>query len=387
MALSETVDFYSTFQEGRLGRYSDFFIMITEIILTIGFLRMFNLELVKDKKHQLKLEIDLTKSRELLSAAMQMTASLDLEETLQILLQRTIALTDADLAALFLNHQSGNLTGHYFALRRDASRVDIRGQDWEALTQQIISGGRFVIIENFPEEPEQLSAKLPGKLIAFGGFPLRESEKILGVLFVGFEQAHQFGEEQQLLLMSFADQGSLALRNAVLYEKVKELSNTDPLTGLANRRKFDQALVTELARARRYDNSLSLVLFDVDNFKQVNDTLGHSAGDAVLDQLAGLLRQQLRLADIAARFGGDEIALILPKTDLQQAELLAERLREKIRQAPFICENQTVQVTCSFGISGGKGEALSENPLDLFKQADVALYRAKNSGRDRVEVA
>jgi diguanylate cyclase (GGDEF)-like protein len=121
----------------------------------------------------------------------------------------------------------------------------------------------------------------------------------------------------------------------------------------------------ELARARRYIDSLSLVILDVDHFKYINDTWGHPAGDAALHQIAGILREHTRVADLAARVGGEEMALILPRSETDQAAQLAERLRERIQQTIFLWEGNAMQLTCSFGICGGTGEMLPEESSEL----------------------
>lgn len=153
----------------------------------------------------------------------------------------------------------------------------------------------------------------------------------------------------------------------------------DPLTGLYNRRSFEAFYRQEVAKSRRYDTPLSLILVDLDHFKRVNDTHGHQAGDQVLAAVGGILRQATRDADLAARWGGEEMALLLPETDGPGAHVVAEKLRERIAAHPFPAVGR---VTASFGVA-----TLSESPVDvdLVAEADKALYRAKAAGRNRVE--
>lgn len=384
LTISEFFDAVTTFQGGSFVELSDFFAILTEILLATGFVRLFNRELVEEKIRQQKLEANLAKSEGLLSAAMQMTASLNLEETLQTLLQRAAALTDADIATIYLTERSGKLAGKYFGILNNSDWSEEGEHGLGTLTQQILTTGRPVLVENLREQPKYVLTPVPGKLTALGGFPLQEKGEILGILFVGFKQAHSFSEDQQLLLISIADHGALALRNAALYKQVEELSLTDPLTGLANRRQFDQTLEVELARAHRYADSLSLVILDIDHFKRINDTWGHPAGDASLRQIAGILCEHIRLTDLAARVGGEEMALILPHTEPCQAEQLAERLREQIQQTPLLWNGNAIQMACSFGVCGGASETLPERPSELYSQADMALYCAKQNGRNRV---
>jgi two-component system, cell cycle response regulator len=163
-----------------------------------------------------------------------------------------------------------------------------------------------------------------------------------------------------------------------------ELSHTDPLTGLNNRRSMMEALDKEFERSTRKHSPLSLLMLDIDHFKKVNDTFGHQQGDAVLQALATLLKEHLRQYDLAARFGGEEFALILPETDEKDAGMVAERIRqsiEKMRLGDFPAE---FCLTASIGVATSPNEVLAY-PDDLIREADNALYQAKRSGRNRIE--
>lgn len=161
-------------------------------------------------------------------------------------------------------------------------------------------------------------------------------------------------------------------------KKVEELSLTDSLTKIYNRAKFNESLESEIYRAQRYGSKLSLIIVDADHFKSINDTFGHLAGDEVLKGIARILKENLRISDILARYGGEEFVILLPFTDTHTAQMIAQKLREKVRIENF---PHGKTVTCSFGVA----ELLSEDTeKTLFKRADQALYEAKNGGRDRV---
>jgi len=167
-------------------------------------------------------------------------------------------------------------------------------------------------------------------------------------------------------------------------ELLKELSNTDPLTNLNNRRYLTKALHSELLRAERTGDCLSLIILDIDNFKKINDTYGHQNGDKVLSSIAEVTQTHLRCYDIAARYGGEEFVLVLPGTSLIGGEEVAERLREEVEAISFAPPMDKLTVTISLGV------ALFPSPLvddmeSLIRQADEALYRAKQNGRNRVE--
>ncbi|MCD4706936.1 MAG: GGDEF domain-containing protein [Candidatus Sabulitectum sp.] len=154
----------------------------------------------------------------------------------------------------------------------------------------------------------------------------------------------------------------------------------DPLTDLFNRRSFDNAIQSEVARCLRYSSTLSLILLDADNFKIVNDEHGHGAGDKVLIDLAGVIRNSVRESDLVFRVGGDEFAIICPETTADDAFRLAEKVREIIEQYPFATGGTE---TISLGVAGYQAGDTKEQ---LYQHADQALYRAKNSGRNRAEV-
>lgn len=161
-----------------------------------------------------------------------------------------------------------------------------------------------------------------------------------------------------------------------------EMAITDSLTGVANRRQLLYRCKEELARARRYGQPLSLLMFDLDHFKQVNDTHGHGAGDAVLKAVAEACRSRLRECDLLARVGGEEFAVVLPETPGQGALVVAERLRRAIEGLAFDLGGSSVGVTASFGVACRQEEDV--DPLVILSRADSALYEAKRAGRNRV---
>lgn len=161
------------------------------------------------------------------------------------------------------------------------------------------------------------------------------------------------------------------------YAQMHQMAHTDALTNLTNRRAMQQRLEGELDRARRYNRPFALLLADIDHFKQVNDTYGHSVGDQVLREVSGRLAQHLRESDSLARWGGEEFLILAPETDLHQAHLLAQRLLEAIRENPI----SGVPVTLSLGVACYRqGDTIAA----LLSRADEAMYRAKASGRNRV---
>ncbi|RUO30393.1 GGDEF domain-containing protein [Aliidiomarina soli] len=171
----------------------------------------------------------------------------------------------------------------------------------------------------------------------------------------------------------------LALRSA--NQALEHLSQTDKLTGLFNRGHWEECLIQEFQRLKRYSGDASLLLFDIDHFKAVNDNYGHDVGDEVLRQMANLIRANLRETDIAGRFGGEEFAILLPNTQAEAAMQLAERLRQKVREYPMQHTQGNFQVTVSLGVADFDSDQTSHQ--EWLKHADNALYEAKNAGRDQ----
>lgn len=168
-------------------------------------------------------------------------------------------------------------------------------------------------------------------------------------------------------------------------EQLKRLTNIDHLTNLFNRRYLSEILESEFFRARRNRENLSLVIIDIDYFKNVNDSYGHQNGDVVLASVADLAQQQLRAYDSAARYGGEEFVLVLPGTSLQGAEMVAERLRQSVLEFAFPSPMEDLTLTISAGVATFPSPSV-DNIDSLFRQADEALYRAKQTGRNRVEL-
>lgn len=163
-----------------------------------------------------------------------------------------------------------------------------------------------------------------------------------------------------------------------------ELAQTDPLTRLFNRRALREKLESELNRCHRNGKPCSLIMADIDHFKQVNDTYGHQAGDDILIAVAKLFHEQLRPYDLAARYGGEEFCLVLPETDLEQARITAERIRQEISQLKFSGDLENLLLTISLGIASTNKKIMMPQD-ELIHLADEALYLAKNNGRNRVE--
>ena len=216
------------------------------------------------------------------------------------------------------------------------------------------------------------------------GVPLFMYGECDGVIAVQSTRAAAFGPESQRLLEALALQIASALQNAHLYE----LAMVDGLTGLYVRRYFDARIEEEVERAKRYKNAFSVIMMDIDDFKKLNDTNGHLVGDRVLRAIANVVKGQMRGVDTATRFGGEELAVILPRTEMVGAYNLAERIREGIAELRITTDDEppkVLNVTASLGIAAFP-ESKAQDGTDLVRRADRALYRAKKMGKNRVEL-
>lgn len=169
---------------------------------------------------------------------------------------------------------------------------------------------------------------------------------------------------------------------AQYHEEIYRLMTIDGLTELHNKRYFNEAIEREASRSKRYQRTFSLVLFDIDHFKKINDTFGHLAGDSVLRQLGALVRGKVRRDDVPARTGGEEFSVIVPEVPLDGAVILAEKLRIAIEGSTFKFEGTRIPVTVSIGVAEWSDDI--KDPADLVKRADERLYEAKRTGRNRV---
>jgi diguanylate cyclase (GGDEF)-like protein len=214
--------------------------------------------------------------------------------------------------------------------------------------------------------------------------PLGSGRRAPGVISVA-RRGRPFTDDERELLRSLASQAGLALENVELHYQVRRQAVTDELTGLANHGRFQELLQSETEQVRRYGHSVGLIMLDIDDFKSVNDRYGHLQGDQVLREVARVLLDSSREIDEPARYGGEEMAIALPQTDLDGAEQFAERVRARIEalEVPMVDGPGVVKVTASLG-AAALPESSAADKDALVAAADSALYRAKRLGKNRV---
>jgi diguanylate cyclase (GGDEF)-like protein len=208
-------------------------------------------------------------------------------------------------------------------------------------------------------------------------------DRVLAIVSVA-RGDRNFTHAERELFSYLTSQAAVSVENVDLHETVQRQAVTDELTGLFNHRRFQEVMDAEVERARRYDQEMGLIMLDIDNFKRVNDTYGHMQGDMVLREVARVLKQSAREIDEPARYGGEEMAVALPQTDLDGAFRFAERVRQRIEalELPLLDGDGTLRVTASFGAASLTSAPQSDKE-GLVAAADAALYRAKRSGKNR----
>ena len=220
--------------------------------------------------------------------------------------------------------------------------------------------------------------------------PLLDQNDSFGLLYICdsniLSQPESEQKKQILLAETFARQLSLSLSSLKMRDLLSNQALVDPLTGLYNRRYLDESLQRELYRAKRYSHPITLIMLDLDYFKNINDLYGHAAGDEVLKHIGLLLQEHSRKSDIACRFGGEEFILILPETTLHNALQRAEELQRSVAALNLSFEGETIKnLSISSGVAAYPQHGLSMK--EIVTAADQALYKAKSLGRNRVEVA
>ena len=230
----------------------------------------------------------------------------------------------------------------------------------------------------------------PEGLASVGLVPLVRNRRIIGSLNLGSRDPERFTPALGTdFIEHMASIIAICLENVISNEMLKYIGLTDSLTGVYNRRYIDRRLIEEIARARRQGYRISCMYIDIDHFKNVNDSIGHQAGDEVLRDVAGRIKAELRLSDALARFGGEEFVVLLIDADLENASMVAQRIRASVANTPFaLSGGQSISVSVSIGVATledfERDHAIEGVAQQLVAQADAALYRAKEGGRNQV---
>ena len=304
----------------------------------------------------------------------EIAGSIDLDEVLRRTLDAAAGLPGADGALVSVVGPNGAPI---------TSSVGLSEAEAEEYAVGRAPTGRRVRSMTVSFEPYEERAPGEAPPIRAGlAVPLRSEAETIGILSVFSRgEPEVFSEDQLRQLEDLAERAGPPIENALRFREARQLADLDALTGLHNRRYFHETLAREVARAHRYGRRLGLVVFDLDDFKAINDRLGHLAGDAVLAEVAERVRDVVRQADVPCRVGGDEFAVILAESSLEDAEQLCRRLQTQIAARPVA---QAGRLSISAGIAEVRPE---DDAVSFFQRADDALYRAKEQGKGRVEAA
>jgi diguanylate cyclase (GGDEF)-like protein len=257
----------------------------------------------------------------------------------------------------------------------------------ETVLGRAFGGGLVQEADVSPGSPSAMWVRDPDDLASHAAIPLRTGDSIFGVLAIGAAEYRELRLSELERLQVISNQASLALQNALLHEELERLSVTDRLTELYNHGYFQQRLEEELGRAARFSHTIALIMIDIDDFKDFNDTYGHPRGDKVLQQVSEIIRANLREMDIAARYGGEEFVVVLPETDAEGAYAVAERIRAGVEEASFPTAEglEPVHKTISVGVAAYPQHAVTQ--ARFIEAADRAMYAAKHAGKNALRMA
>lgn len=369
-------------------------------------LQLFDILLAAQKSHApgdsqspAELARHLVENRALLSLLKQQTEELEALKKLSIHLTSSLELPDVlDAVAseamrliqkafsinifLYRNHRLS------FGVALDANGT--RNKPWSkprsnGLTYNVARSGKIIIVEDLRQHPlyENTPPDWVGSII---GIPLKFGDTIVGVMNLSRTTTGGFSPSELRLLSLLSDQAAVAISNASLHQLISRQAYSDTLTGLPNRRALDERLEDEVTAARRNNYSFAVMMMDLDGFKAVNDTYGHSTGDEVLRIVFNHMARGVRNTDFLARYGGDELTLILTQSDMSSAQIVASKIAETMRNIKYkLPDGKNLKL----GISGGIALYPIHGQIapDILRAADTALYQAKKYNRGSFQIA
>jgi diguanylate cyclase (GGDEF)-like protein len=342
---------------------------------------------------------ELINNRSLLAMLKQQTDELDALKKLSINLTSSLDLPDvldavvSEAMRLIENARDVNIflyKNHKLSFGAALDADGTRNRPWSkprsnGLTYTVAREGETIIVENMQDHPifQNVPTHWVGSII---GIPLKVGDTVVGVMNLSRSTIGGFSSSELRLLSLLSDQAAVAISNASLHQMISRQAYSDTLTGLPNRRALDERLEEEVVAARRNNYSFAVVMMDLDGFKAVNDTYGHSVGDAVLRLVFSQMARGVRTTDFLARYGGDELTLILSQTEMSSALIVSEKIIEGMKKLKFkLPDGRKLKL----GISGGIAlfPVHARSGPDLLRAADAALYHAKKYQRGTFEVS
>ncbi len=333
-----------------------------------------------------RLEVRLRELTLLFDITRSINSTLELGELIKLITEMVgVALGFQEFAVLMIDGGTQELVvAATYGFPEQTDVEWLRLKVGEGAAGRAAKNGEIVLVDDVSREPDYLP--YPGRPLigSYLAVPLKYKDTVVGVLSFNRPTIGGFAPDEIKLLAAVANQAAMAIMNARLHQETVELSLTDALTGTANRRHLFQRLEMEVTRAQRFGNDLSLIMIDLDHFKNYNDRNGHPAGDEVLKGVAAALLRTVRKIDTVARYGGEEFAVILPQIRREEALAVGEKLRRAVSRIdfPYAGGQPGGRVTISVGLAHFPTDA--QDLTQLLTRADAALYAAKNGGRNRL---
>lgn len=325
----------------------------------------------------------------LLEIGKTLISSLELREVLQAIMSQVERLLQPKTWSLLLvDDESGELCFEIAVSPVAQELKGIRLKMGEGIAGWVAQTGESLLIPDVSKDPRfasHVANEVEYPVSSILCTPLKIRDRVLGVIeLVNSVGERSFNDDDLPLLGAVADFAAIAIDNARNYKRVSELVVTDDLTGLHNARHFQELLEYELERCRRYKSQVSLLFFDLDHFKGVNDRFGHLVGSRMIAEVGHLVKRHIRSSDRAARYGGDEYVIVLPNTGKQGAMAVANNLLDRLREHHFMTDsNERISITASFGVATFPDDA--SDRTTLIRASDSAMYEAKEAGRDGVK--
>ncbi len=342
---------------------------------------------------------ELINNRSLLAMLKQQTDELDALKKLSINLTSSLDLPDvldavvSEAMRLIENARDVNIflyKNHRLSFGAALDADGTRNRPWSkprsnGLTYTVAREGEMILIENMKDHPlfQNVPSHWIGSII---GIPLKVGQTVVGVMNLSRSTLGGFSTSELRLLSLLSDQAAVAISNASLHQMISRQAYSDTLTGLPNRRALDERLEEEVSSARRNNYPFAVIMMDLDGFKLVNDTYGHSVGDDVLRLVFNQMARGVRTTDFLARYGGDELTLILSQTEMSSALIVSEKITEGMKKLKYkLPDGKRLKL----GISGGIAlfPVHARSGPDLLRAADAALYHAKKFQRGTFEIA
>jgi len=318
----------------------------------------------------------------LLEIALSLSSNLEFDSLVESILYICIGQMIVDKAAIFLNSNLENDDISLYMSRGYTLEPDLKIVSKSNLIGYLYSNCGIIDAEKARDlmSTDLLTKETYEKLKPEIVIPLKSKNSINGLIFLSQKiMENSYTEQDFQFLEKMAKFASIAVENSRLYR----MATLDRMTGLFVHHYFQERLIEEIKRSERTGTPLTLLMADLDHFKNVNDTYGHQQGDIILKGTASIIHQNIRGFDIASRYGGEEFAIILTETDLAAADAIAERLRKKIEDAVYKNGEKNIKVTISIGLAQYNHKK-DKNAIDLIKRADTVLYAAKAQGRNRI---